>query len=178
MDLVQRIKLTSWGNKKQEAKPAFKFTSLLTAEHLPELERLLFFNPQQNRYSKEIMQVIEDNGLPKIVKDRQRLKICIGEQQEVNSIFALTQSPAEQLVGVIVFTRPDDDQIMILHVAVDQEYSFQGSHADALLTFRLIEAVQHLASKVKGVTRVGLMYGRHTGRTLFLPVLGKETRQA
>lgn len=171
VQIVQRIRITIGGKKNQQPEIHFKFTSAITSEHLPELERLLFFNPQQNRYCDEIMQVIEVMGVPKIVKDHNVLRVYVDDQRETHTIFALTPPPAEKLVGVILFSRPATDQIMILHIAVDQEYSFHGSHADALLTFQLIEAVQRLAAKVKGVTRVGLMYGRHTGRTLFLPVL-------
>lgn len=174
---MQKIRLTSRGKKNESATISFTFTSRLTRDHREELERLLFFNPQQNRYAAEIMQVIEDNGVPKIVMDHDVVRIRIGEKGDTHSIFALTGPPQEKLVGVILFYHTANEQITILHIAVDHEYSFGGVHADALLTFKLIEAVEHLAAKVKGVTRVGIVYGRKTGRMLYLPVRRNEKKE-
>ena len=155
----------------------FQFTSFLLKDHSDELEQLLFFNPQQKRYSAVIMKVIEETGLPTIVCDGIRLRIKIGSELETHTLFAIAHRPNwQKLVGVIIFRRPTAGQLLVLHIAVDHDYAMSGRYAGLQLTFKMIEEVKRVAMHIKGVREVGITYGHKTGHTIFLPV-AKKTNQ-
>lgn len=147
------------------------FTSVLTKEYLEELEQLLYFNPQQYRYEEDIIRIVDEMGMPKIVCEDEKLRIKIADNIETQNIYAFVRIENwEKLAGVILFLRQSLQRILILHVAVDEEYSMYGQYGSSLLAFQLIERVKSIASHIKGVQEIGFVYGRHSDRTMYLPV--------
>ena len=135
------------------------FSSVLTSAYQDELERLLFFNPQQETIDTWIMESVERYGNPKIVNDAGLLRVSIGTLSHVQTLFALeTNGSDRNLIGVIVHFREDVENMTILHVAVREDYSASGDHADAMLAMRLINKVLESASRIKGVRSVTLIY--------------------
>lgn len=134
------------------------FSSFLTAAYRGDLEELLFFNANQEDHSSAINDVIEMYGTPTIVNDNGSLRVVVGSLPDLQALFAFQGTGTRRLIGVVVFVRNDPRTLTVLHIAVQEEYSSTGLHADEMLTVRLIGKVMEAASRIKGVECVNLMY--------------------
>ena len=149
--------------------PSIFFSSLLTSGYREALEALLYFNPQQGRVREAISATVDLYGFPQVVSDGGLLRVSVGSWSKVQALFALDRdAPGRELSGVIVYVRESIETIAILHVAVAGDYSASGLHAGELLTLRLINKVKEIASRVKGVRTVTLLY--QGGRRSQIPV--------
>lgn len=147
------------------------FTSSLSVDQRHNLEHLLFFNPQQQRYVPKIIDIIDTTGVPKIVQYGDKLRVQIDAENECQTIFALTQTEeTEQLVGLVMFIRQTQEKLLILHLVVDEAYSMKGVYASESLTFQLIDQVRNAGAHIKGIKSVGIVYGRTAGATVDLPI--------
>lgn len=68
---VQSWFLTAWPDQMTRV----DYTSVLPAGYRPELEALLFFNPEQHRFRDSIRRVIEQHGMPVIHMENNRLTV-------------------------------------------------------------------------------------------------------
>jgi hypothetical protein len=144
-----------------DMKPRIGFSSVLGNEYLDDLEKLLFFNPQQERTLSGINQSIQEYGVPHVLHENGRLRIRLQGLQDVQALFALEDSPDQpQLVGVMVFHRVEPEAVVLLHIAVKEEYSRFGSRADAHLVGKMMAELRAIARKLKGVRSIHLKYAR------------------
>ncbi len=135
------------------------FSSILGSEYLEDLERLLFFNPQQERAIDGIHHSIREHGVPSIYLDKGKLRVKVEEPSEVQTLYALDDSGGKpELVGVMVFSRTNTDTLDLLHIAIREEYSRFGAKADAGLVSRFLEQLRHIARCLKGVRSICLKY--------------------
>jgi hypothetical protein len=135
------------------------FSSILGSEYLEDLERLLFFNPQQKRALNGIHHSIREYGVPSIALDAGRLRVRVEQLPEVQTLYALEDADKKPiLVGVMVFSRIDPSTIALLHIAVREEYSRFGARADAMLVAKFLEQLRQIAKKLKGVQAISLKY--------------------
>jgi len=80
---------------------------------------------------------------------------------EAQTLFAFKRTKRQyKPVGVVVFLRTAHEEIGILHIAVDHEYSLQGSKADLGLGIKLMEKVREIAARIVGVERIYFFYRR------------------
>ncbi len=137
----------------------YHFLSKLNANYREALEGLLLFNEKQSDYIDDIAKSIETYGAPEVVNEKETLRIKIGSLGDVQCLFAL-DSKAEDanLIGLIIYFRCTYNNITVLHIAVDKDYTFDGNFSAKNLTWQLIEKVKASAVKIKGVESVIISY--------------------
>lgn len=144
---------------------AILFSSTLSRKYKDDLEQLLFFNPQQHDVQAGIVAAIERYGLPRIMVEQELLRVCVAGLPEVQTLFALTD-PENELVGVIVYVRVDQEKLVLLHIGIQEKYSLAGEQAEAMLLLRLLAKLREIARRIKGVEAITMMYGRHLDQRL------------
>jgi len=137
------------------------FTSVLGGEHKQELERLLFFNGNQAKVSDAVTLVAQRYGTPRVQVVGERLRVGLDSVQP-QTLFAVRRAAAGiEPVGVMVYTR-EDDALVVLFLAVHEDYASRGPKADRRLLMRMTGELRGLARRVKGITSVVLFVGRST----------------
>ncbi|MEW6584938.1 MAG: hypothetical protein AB1442_04925 [Nitrospirota bacterium] len=137
----------------------FHFTSKARIRHRDALENLLLFNRKQSNHVVGIEKSIEEFGVPAIADDGESLRIQVGSLRDVQCLFAFDGDAADaDLVGVIIYHRQTFDNMTVLHIAVDEEYTFDGKFSDQILTIQLINRVREIALQIKGVESVTIAY--------------------
>ena len=128
-------------------------------EYHEDLERLLFFNPQQERAIKGIHHSIHEFGVPSIEKEEGKLRISLQAFPDAQTLFALEdRGDKPRLVGVMVYARIDPSTIAMLHIAVQKDYSRSGERADANLVARFVFQLREIGRKIKGIETIDLKY--------------------
>ncbi len=143
----------------QGVQDSIQFTSILSIKYREDLERLLFFNPQQKKALPGIYRSINTYGLPGIVEEKERLRVSVEGLPESQTLFALVRQGDETiLAGVMVYSRVSVETIVLLHIAVLEDYSRTGKYADQMLVLRLTTQLREIAKKIKGVQSITLQY--------------------
>jgi hypothetical protein len=136
-------------------------TSILGTKHADELEKLLFFHPQQGRIRRNISESVEKYGSPRIIEKNSGLRIELPLLEDVQTLYALVRNRGRQeLVGALVYTRTEARTLEILHIVVKDEYTLSGKHADQELTFLFIEELCRIGRMIQGIHFVRLAYDR------------------
>jgi hypothetical protein len=133
------------------------YTSELSGEYRAALEGLLFFHPQQAELVDAIVSSIDEYGPPRVVESDGSLRVEVERLPGLQMLCAL-QADAS-LVGVILYGRPGVDRLVVVHLAVAEDYCSHGRHADLMLPLRLLERVRSTARCLKGVRAVVMPYG-------------------
>jgi len=143
------------------------FSSVLKKEYLSHLESLMFFNPQQGTKMSGIMESIARFGNPKTVIEGDFIRIKTETLQNVQALFAFDRkNKGAELVGVVVYVRTDPETMVILHIAVENNYSMSGSFSDDMLVMKLIAKVREAARQIKGVRQITIFYERGVQRNI------------
>ena len=138
-----------------------QFTSVLGSEYRRQLERLLFFNPQQHRARAAILEAIEGHGVPQVVLEDGRLRVKLDSGCEVQTLFAVDHRGLNsKLAGVMVYTRSDLDTLLLLHIAVAEDHLLRGRFGEERLVERFVGQLREIAARVNGVRTVRLVLGR------------------
>ncbi len=153
-----------------------RITSTLNMEHQGELETLVFHNPglmyrgpAQERIVPGVIRSLDEYGEPEIKFEAGRLRIVVSKHSETQNLFALEDGrDRERLVGVVMYVREPMDNILVLHIAVDPEYSTQGSKSDQLLVMRMIVELRKSVRRIKDVKTITINYSH--GASARLPV--------
>jgi len=136
-----------------------QFGSVLSEAHRDELESLLFFNPRQKKILAGINHSIKDFGLPSVHDENGLLRVQVEGLPGAQTIFALDHGvDPPKLAGVIVFLRPDVENLVLVHIAVAEDYARDGKHGDGHLVFRFVSELRAIARRLKGVEHVILKY--------------------
>lgn len=144
----------------------FSFCAKLPAASRQDLEDLLFFNSHQSRYRARIVEVIQRFGTPQVVEEGGQLALRLpGHPTGTQCLFALWEG---ELVGALVYSRERPEQIVLLHIAVDDDYVQGGRETQRGTTLCLMEQLRQIAARIRGVETIRILYGR--GVTLDLPV--------
>ena len=136
----------------------FVYKSKIKIIYKKELENLLFFNIEQKRVLPGIEASIEKFGIPKIIKNEDNINIVTGKNQEVQSLFALTADNKEELAGVIIFTRVSKSELSVIHMAIKGDFVIDRSYGNSFLALRMIEEVKKIASRIKGIEYLTILY--------------------
>lgn len=139
-----------------------EFKSHVPVAQKPALEALLYFNACQERVSACIADAIEKFGAPEIVADRDRLRIHMKNQPDVQSLFAIDTDTGRP-VGVAVYARQDIEHVTVMHLGITSEFASGGPRAGEQLLLKLLREVRRSTRRVKGVRSLELYYV--TGRT-------------
>ncbi|WP_017305369.1 hypothetical protein [Spirulina subsalsa] len=144
----------------------FSVSSILKTSYRNDLERLMFFNPHQGKVREQVMASIEVYGQPKIIEEEGFLRITLDSDLCSQCLFAL--DTRQQLIGVILYGRASPENLVITHVAVQEDYASGGMYQDRFLVFRLVAKVRDIGQKIKGIRWVSLIYG--LGKEQKIPV--------
>ena len=138
-----------------------RFSSVLGADHLKELQNLLFFSRSQQQVSQDIRRSIQLYGLPKIVRYHGSLRVSIGLFRDAQTLFALQDGPLRhRVVGVVVCVRHPEDSLTIVQMAVADEYVMANARDEIPLALQLFSEVLKAARQIKGIMRVRVIYGK------------------
>ncbi|MDH3713005.1 MAG: hypothetical protein OET44_04050 [Gammaproteobacteria bacterium] len=133
-----------------------RYTSTLQPEYGDELERLMFFNPGQQTAMAAIVDSVETFGAPSVYTERGRLRVRVEKLEDVQTLFALD---GDTLVGVLVYSRVALERLVVIHIAVEQDYSAHGKFAQNMLVMRMLELLRNNARRIKGIETIRMMYG-------------------
>ncbi|MBC8210422.1 MAG: hypothetical protein H8E21_05090 [Gammaproteobacteria bacterium] len=131
-----------------------RYTSNLRPEYGAELERLMFFNPGQQTALATIMDSVEKFGQPSLYIDQDRLRIKVEKLHDVQTLFVLDD---DTLAAVLVYSRISVESLIVIHIAVDYEYSSQGNRSDKMLVMRMLNQLRQCACHIKGIENIRLM---------------------
>ena len=134
------------------------FRSRVRHEHRRALERLLFFNGCQSRVLHGIVAAIERYGPPEIVVEDEFLRVRVGKQPDVQTLFAIDAASGRP-IGVAVYLRADLEHITVLHLGISEEYCAGGPQAATKLPLRLMRELRRSSRRLKGVRRLRVLYG-------------------
>ena len=138
-----------------------RFSSVLEADHLKELQNLLFFSPSQHRVSEDIRRSIQLYGVPKIVCSHGSLRVTVGLFRDPQTLFALQAGALRhRVVGVVVSVRHPEDSLTIVQMAVADECEMVHARDEIPLALQLFSEVLKAARQIKGITRVRVIYGK------------------
>jgi hypothetical protein len=89
------------------------------------------------------------------------LRIQTGSINDVQNLFAFdSETEDANLIGFILYFRPTLKKILVLHIAVSEDYTFDGKFSNQTLTIHLINKVKEIAYKIRGIESVDIAYGR------------------
>jgi hypothetical protein len=142
---------------------AVTFASRVALGHQATLERLLFFNPCQDRVARGIVEVIDRFGPPEIQPDGEWLRVRVAGLPEVQSLFALEASTGRP-IGVAVYMRADLEHVTVLHLGLSEEFCAGGEREGWRLLLRLLKEIRRSSRRVKGVRRLSVLYGSQRSR--------------
>ena len=141
----------------------FIFTSRLEEHFREDLESLLYFNPRQRHVRESIESAVERYGRPEISLRGTSLCMTVGDLPDSQCLFALDSAlEGGGLAGLIIFIRPDEENLVVLHVAVKDSYSVDGEHAAEQLALQLalqlLAKVREIARRIRGLRQIILLY--------------------
>ena len=136
---------------------------MLPVSYREELERIVFFNPEQGRVTTSLLDSVRRYGVPSIVEDGSFLRFSVPGFGTIQSLYALDESAQPvQLAGVVMFVRETADTMLLLHVAVHEDYAAGGVRADAWVTPQLMAAVRSACRRTHGITTLRMLYPRES----------------
>jgi hypothetical protein len=114
-----------------------RVTSVLPVAFRDELERIVFFNPEQGLVTGPLVDTVHRYGV----------------------LYALDQTAkSERLVGVAMFVREPPSTMVILHLAAHEDYTSKGRWAEAYVITRLIAAIRSAAMSTHGIETLRILY--------------------
>ena len=134
----------------------FRYTSTLEPGYSNELEQLLFFNPGQHSAHSAIVDSIEMFGEPFVENDGERLRVNVRKLDEAQTLFAFD---GDILAGLLVYSRVSHERLVVIHIAVSEDYSSYGKFANKLLVIRMSQQLRESARRIKGIETIRIMYG-------------------
>jgi hypothetical protein len=130
-------------------------TSKLPANQRAALEQLLFFNVNQHRVRLGIQQSIETYGVPEIYEHDGGLRVRVGEIDDVQTLFAVSE--LGRPLGVAVFVRSAHERFAVLHLGVEPRLSATPKINTRVLIM-LMHGIRSAARRTQGVERIELVY--------------------
>lgn len=141
------------------------YASSLSPEHRERIVQILFFNAHQAIATKSVAFVAERYGLPRVTVEDERLRVGLAGAIQTQTLFAvLRERSGEHPVGVVVYTR-EGDALVVLYVAVHEDFSSRGPRADRKLLIHMTKEIRAIARRVKGVDSLLVYLGRSTTPT-------------
>ena len=112
-----------------------EITSLLPAVARDELERITFFNQEQYQVARSVVEAVYRYGVPTIVEEKGYLRFRVATFGPVQSLYAVDCTEEyPQFAGVVIFVRTAEREILVLHLAVHEDYTARGRLAVAWVT--------------------------------------------
>jgi hypothetical protein len=126
------------------------------------LKNLIFFNTQQSKVTSGIIASIEKYGSPVILENNNFLTVGIDKLEGVQSIFAVEYSDGREiLAGVLLFYRASLKEIVLLHIAIAEEYTLSATKGKSYLASEMIMHLKNIGRSLKGVEYITIYYHKN-----------------
>jgi hypothetical protein len=134
---------------------SFTITPTLPIDQRAAFEHLLFFNANQHRVLPGIQQSTASYGVPEIIEHQGSVRIRVGDMQNVQTLFAVSELGPP--LGVAVFVHLSHERFVVLHLLVEPRLrSTVDVNTPVLL--ELMRKIRSTARRLRGVDRVELVY--------------------
>ena len=144
-----------------------QFSSLLPVAYRDELERIVFFNPEQSRVTASLLDSVRRYGVPSIFENDGLLRFRVPAFGPVQSLYAFDHNEQPpRLAGVVMFVRERANTMLLLHLAVHEDYAAGGARAEAWVTPRLLSTVRSVCLRTRGITTLRMLYPREMQVTI------------
>lgn len=123
----------------------------------------MFFNQEQPAVEEALIRAVRRYGVPTIIENGPHLRLRVPAFPSVQSLYSLDDAGAggsTVLAGAAIFVRESLESVLVLHLAVHEDYSARGAHAGLLLAPRLLAAVRDCFRRTRGVAELRLCYPR------------------
>ena len=135
------------------------FTSKIETKYADQVEHLFFFNKNQKRYYEKIEGVCAQYGIPHLDKSGGNLLLTLGNSEKFQTLYTFDkENNNTNVLGMIVYYRPYNEIIEIIHIAVVEECSEGGIYDKEMVVVRMIERLRKDALRLKGVKKIKLPY--------------------
>ena len=138
------------------------FQSELPSHMRSQLKAVFFFNPKQSNWAAQISEVVEKYGVPEIKEAGGKITLSLRGNAHTQTLFIVNPQMPDLLEGVIIYSRLDFPEILVLHLALAEPRRAHGvaaPEAGGTLDFlRLITAFTKLAKSIAGVERLRFAY--------------------
>lgn len=126
--------------------------------HKEILDEILFFNKNQKEYEKNIIESVEQYGIPKINETNGEICISLESNIETHSLFMLEKnSTSEELLGVALIIRGNTDEAILLHLAINNKKALSNQN-----TLSLILKVKEYLSNFSEIKKLKIFYSNKT----------------
>ena len=133
----------------------FRITPTLPITQRSALEHLLFFNANQHRVLPGIQESIASYGMPEIVEEQGCLRIRVGEMENVQTLYAVSEFGPP--VGVAVFVQLLRERFVVLHLVVESRLR-STTEVNTPVLLDLMREIRCTARRMRGVDRVEMGY--------------------
>ena len=142
------------------------FTSSLPTSYKTELERLLFFNQNQQKARQDVPQLVERYGMAHVVADSNLLRVRLAASPAPQTLYAMEHGDGtERLVGVMVYLR-EDDTLSLVIAAVHEDYAGPACGSRQPLVAEMVELLRSVGRRIRGIRSVTLFPGTQRQRKL------------
>jgi hypothetical protein len=136
-----------------------RISSLLSRSYRDEVERIVFFNPEQGLVTGTLVDLVHRYGVPAIVEDGEHLRFRASAFGVLQTLYAMDSSEQpERLVGVAMFTRTRRSTMLVLHLAVHEDYTSRGKWGSETVVAQLFNAIRNLSLRTRGVRSLRILY--------------------
>ncbi len=81
---------------------------------------------------------------------------------EPQALFVLNDKISRSLIGVFIYVRDSPENITLIYIAVDVEYSSHGKYAEKMLPVVILDEMRKIASAIKGIDTLTVFFNRRT----------------
>ncbi len=136
-----------------------RVSSVLPVSYRNELERIVFFNQEQNLVAAPLVDSVHRYGVPTIVGENGCLRFRVSAFGRLQSLYAFDDMTAPaRLVGVAMFVRDAPPSIVVLHLAAHEDYTARGKWAHASVVVQLLAAIRSACLCTRGIETLTVLY--------------------
>lgn len=136
-----------------------RLSSMLGSSYRDELERIVFFNPEQNLITRTLVDLVRRYGVPEIVEHAGGLRFRSRGLGMLQTLYAFGgPDEAEHLLGVAMFTRLKRSNLVVVHLAVHEDYTSRGKWSSEAVVAQLIRAIRKAGLRTRGVKSLRILY--------------------
>jgi hypothetical protein len=136
-----------------------RVSSILPVTYRGELERIVFFNQEQNQVTKPLLDSLHRYGIPTIVEEDACLRFRVRAFGRLQSLYAFDETTAPaRLAGVAMFVRESPTSIVVLHLAAHEDYTTRGKWSNASVVVQLLIAIRGASLRTRGIETLRILY--------------------
>jgi len=133
------------------------FVSHWPAARREELETLLYFNSNQHILRRAIMVSVAEYGVPRLVEKDGSLLLCIDRLGELQTLFGVVD---DTLAGALLYYRLDVARLIVLHLAMREEYTARYKYISTPMALLLFEQLVGISRRLVGIEYIEMFDAR------------------